>query len=345
MIYNSLSGSDLKVSQICLGTMTFGEQNTEEEGHQQLDYAIERGINIIDTAEIYAVPCQQNTQGRTEKIIGTWLKKRSDRDRIYIATKVAGPAERLNYIRKDLGFSSRAINEALDSSLKRLQTDYIDIYQLHWPERPVNSFGIRGYTHSESEWVDNFKEVILSLEKLKKEGKIRNYGLSNETPWGVMRHLQICDQLGIDRPISNQNPYSLLNRLYEIGLAEISARENIGLLAYSPMAMGLLSGKYHKNLDLPRDRLNRYKSMSRYASQHVYDVAAKYAALADKLGLSMTQMSLSFVNSRPFVSSTIIGATTMEQLKDDIDSVNFKMTTEIEHAINEIHESNPNPAP
>ncbi|MFM2392914.1 MAG: hypothetical protein RLZZ546_896, partial [Bacteroidota bacterium] len=263
MLYTTLK--DLQVSKICLGTMTYGEQNTEAEAHEQITFALSKGINFIDTAEMYSVPGRKDTQGLTEKYIGSWIAdNKSERSKIILASKVTGPAEIFNYISPNLGFSTERIVEALDNSLKRLQTEYIDIYQLHWPERKTNFFGTLGYNQHDDVWKDNFEETITILNELKKQGKIRHWGLSNETPWGVMRTCQISDRHNVERAISIQNPYNLLNRTFEIGLAEMSIREDIGLLAYSPMAFGLLSGKYHKGLDTQNDRINKFSRLSRY---------------------------------------------------------------------------------
>jgi aryl-alcohol dehydrogenase-like predicted oxidoreductase len=346
MEYNFIGNTDLKVSKICLGTMTFGEQNTEAEGHAQLDYALSQGINFVDTAEMYSVPGRPDTQGSTERIIGNWMAKTNKRKDIILATKVTGPSPGLKHISPNLGFSKSRILEAIELSFQRLRTDYIDVYQLHWPERKTNYFGQLGYQHQPSDpWVDNFEEAIFTLEQLKKEGKIRYWGLSNETPWGVMRTTSIADKNTLSRPISIQNPYNLLNRTYEIGLAEISIREKIGLLAYSPLAFGLLSGKYHKKLDTANDRINKFKQLSRYNSPLSYDATTQYLELAIEAGLSLTQMSLAYVNTRPFVDSNIIGATNIEQLKENIDSISVILTTDVLERIEEIHRSIPNPAP
>ena len=347
MKYNNLPGTEIKVSEICLGTMTFGEQNSESEGHEQMDMALDMGVNFFDTAEMYAVPSTPENNGKTEEFIGTWFAKSGNRDKVILATKVTGPNPGLEkYVAKNLGFSRPRIMEAVDRSLKRLKTDYLDLYQLHWPERVTNMFGVRGFTSNDHEkWEDNIADVVNTLQDLVKAGKIRHYGLSNETPWGVMRFLNEADKIGFERPLSIQNPYGLLNRTYEVGLSEISIRENVGLLAYSPLAFGLLSGKYHTGKDSSRDRRNKYKQLSRYDSQQCYDATSKYLDIADRHGLSLAQMSLAFVNSRPFVTSTIIGATNLDQLKENINSSDILLSNDILKEIEAVHELIPNPAP
>ena len=346
MLYTKLGNTGIEVSKICLGTMTFGEQNTENEAHEQLDYALEAGINFIDTAELYSVPGRKETQGSTERYIGSWLKKRKDRDKIILATKITGPSPGLAFIRNPLNFSKEQINIAIDGSLKRLNTDYVDIYQLHWPERNVNIFGSLGYQYDEDEkWEDNFLEIVNSLNELTKQGKIRHWGVSNETPWGVMNFLRKAEQNGLQAPITIQNPYNLLNRSYEVGLAEVSLRENIGLLAYSPMAFGLLSGKYHNGSDVRNSRIKLFPKLPRYNHESTFRIAAMYIKIAEKYGLSPAQMSLAFVCTRPFLWSTIIGATTMKQLKENVDSIHVEIPGEALNEIEEVHKRNSNPAP
>ena len=345
MRYAPLGNTEIKVSKICLGTMTFGEQNTEEEAHQQLDYAIDQGINFIDTAEMYAVPGRKETQGLTEKYIGAWLKSRHDREKLIIATKITGPSKGLEYIRKPLKINPEQIKQAIEGSLSRLQTDYVDLYQLHWPERKTNYFGKLGYEHNaEDPWEDNFYEVLECLTTLIDQGKIRYIGLSNETPWGVHRMLQLAEKHDFGRVVSIQNPYSLLNRTFEVGLAEMSIREKVGLLAYSPMAFGLLSGKYHKSKDAP-GRINLYPKLARYNRNESWEATQAYLEIANRAGVSPATLSLAFVNTRPFVTSNIIGATTIDQLKENIASIDYQPTDDIIESINEIHAKIPNPAP
>ena len=346
MKYNQLGTTDLKVSGICLGTMTFGEQNTEKEAHEQLDYAVSRGINFIDTAELYSVPGRSATYGSTERYIGSWLKRSAGRDKLIIATKIVGPSPGLLYIRNPINFSKKQLNEALEGSLARLQTDYVDIYQLHWPERNVNNFGRLGYKHKENEpWENNFLEIMQCLDGLIKAGKIRYWGVSNETPWGVMSYLKLAESHGLAGPITIQNPYSLLNRSFEVGLAEISMREKIGLLAYSPLAFGMLSGKHHNGSDVSGSRIKLFPKLSRYSGDRVYRIAGKYIEIAEENGLKPSQMALAYVNSRPFLWSNIIGATTLEQLKENIDSMDIALSGKVIEAIEKVHEENSNPAP
>lgn len=327
--------------------MTFGEQNTAAEGHEQLDYALDQGINFIDTAELYSVPGRQETQGSTERIIGTWLAQRQQRDRVVLATKIVGPSPGLVYIRNPLDFSPASIQAAIEGSLQRLQTDYIDLYQLHWPERKMNMFGKRGFEYDPNDpWVDNFLEVLHSMAGLIQAGKVRHFGLSNESPWGLMRWLQLAEQHGLPRAVSIQNPYSLLNRLFEVGLAEIALRESAGLLAYSPLAFGLLSDKHHQaGEDLSQTRLARFKQLSRYNSEQSRQAAQQYHALATQHGLSLAQMALAFVNTRPFVTSNIIGATSLAQLRENIASIDLTLSEEVLAGIEAIHRAIPDPAP
>lgn len=344
MQYTTLPQTSIKVSKLCLGTMTFGNQNTEAEGHQQLDYAISKGINFIDTAELYPVPAEARTQGRTSKIIGTWLQKNKNRDKLVIASKIAGPGDYTAHVRTTDYVSS--INSAIDAELQRLQTDYIDLYQLHWPERQTNFFGLRDYKHNpEDKWVDNFNAILHTLDKAVKAGKIRHFGLSNEKAWGTMRYLEEAKAHNLPRAITIQNAYSLLNRMYECDMAEITARENIGLLAYSPMAFGVLSGKYLKNTATANSRLNLFPRFARYSSKQSTQATQRYLHLAEENAIPLAQLALAFVTQRPFVTSTIIGATTMEQLKENINSSSLTLNDELLAKIEEIHSDIPNPAP
>lgn len=347
MKYNKLGTTDLEVSEICLGTMTFGEQNSETEAHAQLDYAVDNGVNFIDTAEMYAVPGRKETQGLTEQYIGSWIKTSGKRDNVVLATKVTGPSAGFKYISDlPLGFNKARINEALDNSLKRLHTDHIDLYQLHWPERNNNRFSQRGWNHKiEENWKYNIHEVVHTMNGYIQAGKIKHFGISNETPWGVMKYLQESDQASLARPVSIQNPYGLLNRTYEVGLAEISYREQIGLLAYSPMAFGLLSGKYHRNEDKKEDRLNQFKQMARYNSDQSYEATAAYLKIAESHGMSLAAMSLAYLRSKPWITSTIIGATNMNQLQENIDSAKIELAEDWLNEIDAVHKTIPSPAP
>ena len=345
MDYNLLPGTEIKVSKICLGTMTFGRQNNEKEGHEQMDYSFDRGINFFDTAELYPVPPSPETQGKTEKIIGSWLKKTGKRDKIIIASKVAGPSSFSQHIRKNMSYSKATINEAINNSLKRLRTDYIDLYQIHWPERVTNFFGKRGYEfHKEDQWQYNFDLILDVLNENIKEGKIRNIGISNETPWGLMKYVNESNE---NRPkiISIQNPYSLLNRTFEIGNSEVCHKENIGLLAYSPLGFGTLTGKYLGG-NMPKNaRLTLFPHYDRFSNKESKKAIQKYYDLAKENGMSLTTMALSFVNDRSFVTSNIIGATSIDQLKENIDSYKIFLSDELLDKINIIHNNQPNPAP
>ena len=343
MKYKLLPNTQIEVSCICLGTMTFGRQNTENDGHQQLDYAFDHGVNFIDTAEMYPVPAEATRYGNTERIIGSWIKKSGKRKNIVLATKIAGPGDYTKHIRTT-GFSEKSINEAVDNSLSRLQTDYIDLYQLHWPDRNTNKFGIRGFRYKENEiWEDNFKEILFSLNKIIKSGKIRHIGVSNENPWGVMRFLEESKN-DLPRLITIQNPYSLLNRQFEVGNAEVSLRENVGLLAYSPLGCGVLSGKYVEKKDSPNSRLNLFKRFVRYSSKQSTEATKMYLEIARNNGISLSHLALAFINHQPFVTSNIIGATNIEQLKENIDSVEITLTPEILRHIEKVHELIPDPA-
>ncbi len=342
MKYRKLPTTELKVSLICLGTMTYGEQNNEAEAHEQLDFALSHGVNFIDTAEMYAIPPREETQGSTESMIGTWLAKRKDRDKIYVATKVAGPG--MDYLRGGSRLSKKHIVQAADDSLKRLQTDYIDLYQVHWPERKSNYFGRLGYEYSDEMGV-RIEETLEAMSDLVRSGRVRYIGISNETPWGTNKYLNLAKENDLERIVSIQNPYSLLNRIYEVGLAEISQHENIGLLAYSPLGFGQLTGKYINKIE-NNSRLGLFGDwFTRYSNDECLSAVKKYSAIAEKYNLSLTHMALAFVNSQPFVTSNIIGATTMEQLKENIESVNLDLSQDILDEINQVHASQPNPAP
>ena len=345
MKFRKLGKTDLNVSLICLGTMTWGTQNTEKEAFEQMDYAIEQGINFFDTAELYSVPPTKDSYGKTEKIIGNWFEKRKNREKIILASKVAGPG--LDWIRGGgNNFSENKIGKAIDDSLKRLKTDYMDLYQLHWPERSTNCFGRREYkvNDNEGEW-NNFESVLQALEKFIKSGKIRYIGMSNETPFGLSKYLEISKNKNLPRMMSVQNPYSLVNRTYEIGMSEISIREKCGLLAYYPLAAGALSGKY-RNGQMPKNaRMTLFKGWERMINPLAMKAYDKYYELAKAYNITMVQMAQAFVNSRPFITSNIIGATTMDQLKENIQSINIDLSEEILEKINLIHNNNPNPAP
>ncbi|MGC6479160.1 MAG: NADP(H)-dependent aldo-keto reductase [Flavobacteriaceae bacterium] len=345
MEYRKLPNTDVRVSKICLGTMTFGNQNTEEEGHQQMDYALDRGVNFFDTAELYPVPATAETQGETERIMGTWFKKTGKRSEVILASKVAGPGDYTKHIRENLSFKKEHIDEAVHLSLKRLQTDYIDLYQLHWPERQTQRFGQRGFVYTPNDpWQENFEAILDALQEHVKAGNIRHVGLSNENPWGIMKFLEASNA---DRPrmITVQNPYSLLNRLFEGGSSEICHRENMGLLAYSPLGFGMLTGKYLNGQQPEKGRLTLFPRFSRYSSPQAIAATEAYAKIAEEAGLSLTQMALAFVNDRSFVTSNIIGATTLDQLKENIDSHAVELSEEVLKAIEKVHNSIPDPSP
>ncbi|PKP18504.1 MAG: NADP(H)-dependent aldo-keto reductase [Bacteroidetes bacterium HGW-Bacteroidetes-23] len=340
----TIPNTSLKISKICLGTMTFGEQNSESEAHEQLDYAVSRGINFIDTAEMYPIASRKETLGSTERFIGSWLNKRGKRDDLIIATKIAGPNRGMEYIRKPLDFSAKSIKEAVDLSLKNLQTDYIDLYQMHWPERVMNMFGKRGLTGIDTNWKENFAEVLSVYDELIKAGKIRHIGVSNEAPWAVMKFISESEKHNLPRIATIQNPYSLLNRLFEVGLTEVCMRENIGLMAYSPLGFGILSGK-HLNGTQSNSRIDLFPQFTRYTSENATKATKLYQELAQSHGLTLTQMALAFVQQQQFVMSTIIGATSLAQLKENIDSHEIVLSEEILKEIDAIQEMIPNPAP
>lgn len=346
MKYTRLPHTKIRISKICLGTMTWGRQNTEDEGHAQMDYALEQGVNFFDTAELYPVPAKKELYAVTEEIIGKWFKKTGNRDKVVLASKIAGTGDYTKFIRTT-GFSRESIVQAVEGSLQRLQTDYIDLYQLHWPERNTNFFGRRGYNAEAKDlWDDNIHQVLETLRDLIAEGKIRHVGISNETPWGTMRYLEESKvHASLPRMLTIQNPYSLLNRLFEVGLSEICMREHIGLLPYSPMAFGVLSGKYLGGIKPRKARMTLFPHFDRYMGDTAQQATAKYNQLALDHGLSLAQLALAFVNSRPFVASNIIGATTMEQLKENIDSIDVELSKEVLKGIEAIHNEIPNPAP
>ncbi len=345
MKFKKLGTTDIEVSLICLGTMTWGTQNSEEDAFEQMDYSISEGINFFDTAEIYSVPPNSDSYGKTEVMIGNWFEKRKNRDKIILASKVAGPG--CNWIRGGgNNFSEKKIGEAIEGSLKRLKTDYIDLYQLHWPERSTNFFGRRDYStdNSEGDW-NSFESVLEALKKFIKSGKIRYIGMSNETPYGLSKYIELSNNKNLPRMMSVQNPYNLVNRTYEIGMSEISIREKCGLLVYYPLAAGALSGKY-RNGKMPKNsRQALFKGWERHLNPLAMKAYDEYFKLAKEHNLTMVQLAQSFVNSRPFVTSNIIGATTMEQLKENIGSISIELSEEIIDKINKIHNNNPNPSP
>jgi len=345
MKFNKLGNTDLDVSVICLGTMTWGTQNSEKDAFEQMDYSVDQGINFFDTAELYSVPPTAESYGKTEVIIGNWFEKRKNREKIILASKVAGPG--CDWIRGGgNNYTEKKIGEAIDGSLKRLKTDYIDLYQLHWPERSTNSFGRREYKHRENEnqW-NNFESILQALKKFIKIGKIRYIGMSNETPYGLSKYLELSKDKNLPRMMSVQNPYSLVNRTYEIGMSEISIREKCGLLVYYPLASGALSGKYRGGKMPKNARMTLFKGWERMINPLAMKAYDEYYKLAKENNITMVQLAQAFVNSRPFVTSNIIGATTMDQLKENIGSMNIKLNEEILEKINIIHNNNPNPAP
>jgi len=342
MTLRTIAGRE--VSKICLGTMTWGQQNTESEAHEQISYALDRGINMLDAAEMYPVPPRAETQGRTEEYIGTWFKRTGLRDNFVLATKAAGPNPEFHYLRGGPRFTKEQLIEAVNGSLRRLQTDCIDLYQLHWPDRYTNFFGQRGYFHREQPETP-IEETLRALEDIVQSGKVRTIGLSNETPWGTMKFLELADREGLPRIESIQNPYSLLNRTYEIAMAEVSQREDVGLLAYSPLGMGLLTGKYRNGAKPENSRMVVFERFTRYEGAETWEAAERYLQLADDHDINPTHMALAFVNTRPFVVSNIIGATTMDQLKMNIDSLDAVLSKELLKGIEAIQQAIPNPAP
>jgi aryl-alcohol dehydrogenase-like predicted oxidoreductase len=325
--------------------MTWGTQNSEKDAFEQMDYSVNNGVNFFDTAEIYSVPPDSESFGKTETMIGNWFEKRRNREKIILASKVAGP--RLDWIRGgENNYNEKNIGKAIDGSLKRLKTDYIDLYQLHWPERSTNCFGRREFqvNKDEAEWND-FESVLKALEKFIKSGKIRYIGMSNETPYGLSKYLELSKNKDLPRMMSVQNPYSLVNRTYEIGMSEISIREKCGLLVYYPLAAGALSGKYRGGQMPKNSRMTLFKGWERMINPLAMKAYDEYYELAREYNMTMVQLAQAFVNSRPFVTSNIIGATTMEQLKENIGSIDRELTEEMMEKINLIHNNNPNPSP
>lgn len=346
MKYTTLPNTNIKVSKICLGTMTWGNQNTQDEGFKQMDYALEQGVNFFDTAELYSVPATPETYGATEKIIGNWFKKTGNRSKVILASKIAGAGDYTAHIRKG-GFTKQNIINAVEGSLKRLQTDYIDLYQLHWPTRGVNCFGVRDYPYKYSaKEAENHLEILETLHHLIKQGKIKHVGLSNETPWGTMQYLETAKKHNLPRMATIQNSYSLIHRSYEYGMSEVSMRENIGLLVYSPLAQGILTGKY-LNGNLPENARGTIfpRFVARYKNDNSENAVAKYLKIAKKHKLTLTELSLAFINQLPFVTANIIGATKMSQLKENINSINIDLSEEILKEIEAVHQAIPNPAP
>ena len=347
MEYRRLGHTDIDVSAICLGTMTWGQQNTEAEGHEQMDYAVEMGINFFDTAEMYAVPPKAETQGKTEEIIGTWFQKNNNRQDIILATKVAGRAP-MGLLRDDGSGTEQTpaqIHEAVDKSLKRLQTDYIDLYQLHWPDRPISIFGGLGHKEMGGE-INKIEDILGALADIQKAGKVRHFGLSNETPWGIMKFLHHAEMdKSLPRMVSVQNAYNLLNRIYELGSSEIFHREGVGLLAYSPLAQGYLTGKYQGGAMPQGSRKQLFDRLQRYEVDGAEEVIDSYLGVAKKYGLDASQLANQFVTTRDFVTSNIIGATSMEQLKLAVTSIDVEMTDEILADIDKVHLRAPNLCP
>lgn len=345
MKHRSLGRTTISVSELCLGTMTWGEQNTQDEAFAQIDRAAEHGINFMDAAEMYPVPPRPETYGHTERIIGNYFKKRGNRDQWILTSKVAGPGNNISHIRDgNLKHNRQHIVAALEGSLERLQTDYIDLYQLHWPDRETNFFGKLGYVHNDKTFTP-LEETLEILNEQVQAGKIRHIGLSNETPWGTMRFLQLAEERGWPRAVTIQNPYNLLNRSFEVGLAEIAIREQCGLLAYSPLAFGMLTGKYANGARPEHARLTLFSRFTRYNNPETMRATEQYVQLAKQHGLDPAQMALAYVTSRPFVTSNIIGATSLEQLQSNLDSANLTLSEEVVAGIEAIHKIQPNPAP
>ncbi|ENX20889.1 NADP(H)-dependent aldo-keto reductase [Acinetobacter sp. CIP 102136] len=349
MQFRPLADTGIFLPEICLGTMTFGEQNTQEQAFQQLDYALDQGVYFWDTAEMYPVPPKPETQGATERIIGNWIAARGGRDKLFLASKIAGPSQGGSHIRDGkTRFVADEISAAIDQSLSRLQTDYIDLYQLHWPQRLTNFFGKLGYGNAEAaedRTVTDLEETLTALQDEIKKGRIRYIGLSNETPWGTMKFLHLAEKLGLSKFVSVQNPYNLLNRTYEIGMSEIAHYEGVGLLAYSPLAFGYLTGKFRHGARPANARVTLFSRFSRYSNPQSEWATEQYAQLAEQHGLSLTQLALAFIKQQFFVTSTIIGATNLDQLKENIQAFEIDLSEEILKAIEDIHRQQPNPAP
>jgi len=344
-----LANTGILVPEICLGTMTFGEQNTQAEAFQQLEYALDQGLFFWDTAEMYPVPPKPETQGATETILGNWIAQRGQRDQLFITSKIAGPSQGGSHIRDgQTRFTAAEISSAIDGSLKRLQSDYIDLYQLHWPQRPTNFFGKLGYGNTEAynqQQVTALEETLSALSDEIKKGRIRYIGLSNETPWGTLKFLHLAEKLGLEKFVSVQNPYSLLNRTYEIGMSEIAHYENVGLLAYSPLAFGYLTGKFRHGARPANARVTLFSRFSRYSNPESEWATEQYAQLAERHGLTLTQLALAFIKQQFFVTSTIIGATNLDQLKENIQAFDIDLSAEVLQGIEDIHRKQPNPAP
>jgi len=349
MQFRPLADTGIFLPEICLGTMTFGEQNTQEQAFQQLDYALDQGVYFWDTAEMYPVPPKPETQGATERIIGNWIAARGGRDKLFLASKIAGPSQGGSHIRDGkTRFVADEISAAIDQSLSRLQTDYIDLYQLHWPQRPTNFFGKLGYGNAEAaedRTVTDLEETLTALQDEITKGRIRYIGLSNETPWGTMKFLHLAEKLGLSKFVSVQNPYNLLNRTYEIGMSEITHYEGVGLLAYSPLAFGYLTGKFRHGARPANARVTLFSRFSRYSNPQSEWATEQYAQLAEQHGLSLTQLALAFIKQQFFVTSTIIGATNLDQLKENIHAFEIDLSEEILKGIEAIHRQQPNPAP
>jgi aryl-alcohol dehydrogenase-like predicted oxidoreductase len=343
MKMRELGRTGISVSEICLGTMTWGQQNTQDEAFEQMDYAVSRGINFFDTAEMYPVPPIPETQGKTEEYMGEWFRQSGKRSQIVLASKATGPGHA--HVREGKPLGRSAILSAVDGSLARLQTDYIDLYQIHWPNRATNFFGKLGYQHSADNAEHDLHEILETLSELVDKGVVKAIGISNETPWGLMSYLTLAEQYGLPRIASIQNPYNLLNRTFEIGLAEMAIREDVGLLAYSPMAFGMLSGKYRNGARPVDGRITLFERFQRYSNPQAVAASEDYVALAERHGLAPAQMALAFVTCQAFLTSNIIGATTMAQLKENIDSAELELSDEVMKDIAAIHQRIPNPAP